>query len=83
MRAFEARKVDELGRVVLPIELRKSLNINAGNSLDLFVNDSQQIILVKSVPNCKICGETEDLKETANKQVFICSGCLAALPAIS
>ena len=41
------RKVDELGRIVLPIELRRSLNIDVKDSLEIFVGDDGKIILQK------------------------------------
>ncbi|KGA83663.1 AbrB family transcriptional regulator [Lysinibacillus fusiformis] len=52
------RKVDELGRVVLPIELRKTLGIKEKDPIEIFV-DGEKIILKKYVPNmsCAITGE--------------------------
>ena len=51
------RKVDELGRVVLPIELRRTLNIDIKDSLEIYVeNDS--IILRKYEPSCIFCGSS-------------------------
>lgn len=45
------RKVDELGRIVLPIELRRTLNIAVKDSLEIYV-DGPQIILKKYEPDC-------------------------------
>ena len=45
------RKVDELGRIVLPIELRRTLNINEKDSLEIFV-DNDKIVLQKYEPAC-------------------------------
>lgn len=53
------RKVDELGRIVLPIELRRNLNINERDSLEIFV-DSDRIILQKYEPACIFCGSADD-----------------------
>ncbi|GAA0439241.1 transition state genes transcriptional regulator AbrB [Lentibacillus halophilus] len=55
------RKVDELGRVVLPIELRRTLNINEKDPLEIFIDDDQ-VILKKYEPSttCQITGETSD-----------------------
>ena len=66
------RKVDELGRIVLPIELRRTLNIDIKDSLEIYVeNDS--IILKKYEPSCIFCGNSEDVKEFKGK--IICSTC--------
>ncbi|MDV2583264.1 AbrB/MazE/SpoVT family DNA-binding domain-containing protein [Alkalibacillus haloalkaliphilus] len=52
------RKVDELGRVVIPIELRRTLDINVKDALEIYVDDDQ-IVLQKYQPNmaCQITGE--------------------------
>ncbi|MFZ0446190.1 MAG: AbrB/MazE/SpoVT family DNA-binding domain-containing protein [Bacillus sp. (in: firmicutes)] len=55
------RKVDELGRVVIPIELRRTLGIAEKDSLEIYVDDDQ-IILKKFKPQmtCQITGEVSD-----------------------
>ena len=55
------RKVDELGRVVLPIELRRTLDIAEKDALEIYVDDDR-IILKKYKPNmtCAITGEVSD-----------------------
>ncbi|MGV3488427.1 MAG: AbrB/MazE/SpoVT family DNA-binding domain-containing protein [Tuberibacillus sp.] len=55
------RKVDELGRVVIPIELRRTLGINEKDSLEIYVDD-EKIILKKYKPSmtCQITGEISD-----------------------
>ena len=75
MRVIETRKVDSLGRVVLPIELRKEFDIDDRSAVDICVNDNQ-IILRKSEPNCKICRATENLKEVKGKNVVVCESCI-------
>lgn len=62
------RKVDELGRVVLPIELRRSLNINEKDSLEIFVDDNK-IILKKYEPADIFSGSMEDLIDYKGKRV--------------
>lgn len=52
------RPVDSLGRIVLPIELRRSLDIEEGDRLDIFVH-GDNIVLWKTVPNCAVCGTTD------------------------
>ncbi|KGX90096.1 transition state regulator Abh [Pontibacillus halophilus JSM 076056 = DSM 19796] len=55
------RKVDELGRVVIPIELRRTLGINEKDALEIYVDDDR-IVLKKYKPNmtCHITGEVSD-----------------------
>ena len=48
------RKVDELGRIVIPIELRRTLDIGIKDSLEIYVEDDQ-IILKKYLPPCAFC----------------------------
>lgn len=70
------RKLDELGRVVLPIELRRTLEINKRDGLGIFVeNDS--IILRKYEPGCMFCGSTNELTNFKGKNV--CKECLLAM----
>ncbi len=70
------RKVDELGRVVIPIELRNKFNINEKDELEIYV-DSSSIILKKYEPNCIFCGNTKNLIEYKGK--LICSKCAEKL----
>lgn len=70
------RKVDELGRVVLPIELRRTLDINLKDSLEIYV-DGEKIILKKYSPACIFCGEAEDIVYYKGKN--ICPICLNSL----
>ena len=55
------RKVDELGRVVIPIELRRTLDIAEKDALEIYVDD-ERIILKKYKPNmtCQVTGEVSD-----------------------
>ena len=54
------RKVDELGRIVLPIELRRTLDINKKDSIEIFV-EGNQVILKKYQPACVFCGNANDI----------------------
>lgn len=71
-----ARKVDELGRVVLPSEIRKSFGIREGDYLDISV-ESDRIILAKRQDSCVFCHSSEDLKEFRDRMV--CATCLGEL----
>lgn len=62
------RKVDELGRVVLPIELRKTLHIDVKDPMEIFV-DENSIILKKYEPSDIFTGEMEDLVEYKGKKI--------------
>ena len=67
------RKVDELGRIVLPIELRRTLEIAEKDSLEIYV-DGHNIILKKYEPACIFCGNAKDVSLYKNKN--ICPDCL-------
>ena len=60
------RRVDELGRVVIPIEIRNQFNIVEKDPIEIYVDDSS-IILKKFEPNCVFCGSTENLVEYKDK----------------
>lgn len=70
------RKVDELGRIVLPKELRRTLGIEEKDPLEIFV-DGNFIMLQKHEPCCVFCGNSEGAVEFKGKSV--CSGCLKEL----
>lgn len=67
-----ARKVDDLGRIVLPSELRRLHEISAGDELDISV-DGDAIVLRKRTTGCVFCGATTDLASFREKPV--CAGC--------
>ena len=70
------RPVDPLGRVVIPIELRRTLGISTDDSLEVFVKDDY-IMLKKYEPTCIFCGSSEDVKDVKGK--MICSECIREL----
>jgi len=70
------RKVDELGRIVLPIELRRTLDIAEKDSLEIYVDDNR-IILKKYEPTCVFCGSSKDVLTFKGKN--ICPTCLNEL----
>ena len=70
------RKVDELGRIVLPIELRRTLDIAERDPLEIYV-DGSSIILNKYQPACIFCGDSRDIVSYKGKN--ICNVCLSDL----
>lgn len=70
------RRVDELGRIVIPIELRRTLNIAEKDALEIYV-DGEQIILKKYEPACIFCGDARDVTNYKGKN--ICKSCFEEL----
>ncbi len=70
------RPVDDLGRIVLPKELRTSMGIREGDRLEIMVT-GEHIVLAKAVPCCVICGSTADLIEVEGTSV--CRTCAVRL----
>jgi transcriptional pleiotropic regulator of transition state genes len=70
------RKVDELGRIVLPIELRRTLDIGEKDALEIYVEGSA-IVLRKYRPTCIFCDSARDISVFKGKN--ICPRCLREL----
>ena len=70
------RKVDELGRIVLPIELRRTLEIEEKDSLEIYV-DGSSIVLRKYQPACVFCDDATDVVNFRGK--IVCQNCLKEL----
>ncbi len=70
------RKVDELGRVVIPIELRRTLGIEEKDALEIYV-DSEKIILKKYEPACVFCGNASEVQHYRGK--LVCRECTIAM----
>ena len=73
------RKIDELGRIVLPIELRRKMGIAEKDSLEIYV-EGDTIILQKYEPACIFCGNADDIVYYNDKR--ICRECLEKLKAL-
>ena len=71
-----ARKVDDLGRIVLPVELRRLHGIKTGDALDIAV-DGDAIILRKVQNACVFCGSTDRLR--IHRDRAVCASCLSEL----
>ena len=70
------RNVDELGRIVVPKEIRKMMDIKCDDPVEIFV-DGDKIILQKFVPNCLFCGRADATETFYEKK--ICRACLDEL----
>lgn len=73
------RRVDELGRVVIPIEIRNQFNIIEKDPIEIYV-DGSSIILKKFEPNCIFCGNNQDLLSYHDK--LICTECADKIGAL-
>lgn len=67
------RKIDELGRFVIPMEMRNKLSISNNDSLEIYV-EGTSIILRKYQPDCVFCGSSKNVVEYKGKNV--CEKCL-------
>lgn len=70
------RKTDELGRIVLPMELRKTLGIDLKTPLEIYT-EGEMIILKVYEPACTFCGEAKDIINYKGKN--ICKKCMDEL----
>lgn len=72
------RKIDELGRIVLPAEIRQTMDIQSRDAVEIFI-DNERIILQKYIPACIFCNGADDVVMFKDKR--ICGSCLASLKA--
>ena len=72
------RKVDELGRIVLPIEMRRTLDIGDEDALEIFLEDNT-IVLKKYQPACIFCGNADNVQYFKGKR--ICAACAESIKA--
>lgn len=70
------RKVDILGRIVIPKELRDALDIEDKDPLEIFV-EGDRIILKKYNPSCIFCGSTNDI--VLFKEKLVCEDCIKSI----
>ena len=71
-----SRKVDDLGRIELPAELRRSFDIREGDHIDIAVEEDR-IVLSKKRSLCTFCGGGESLR--TYREHPVCAGCLTEL----
>ncbi|MBQ1545971.1 MAG: AbrB/MazE/SpoVT family DNA-binding domain-containing protein [Clostridia bacterium] len=65
-------KLDSLGRIVIPVRLRRSLDLNINDALEVYT-DGDEIILKKYIPVCVFCGSDDEL--TVYKNKCVCRNC--------
>ena len=70
------RRIDELGRIVLPIEIRKNLSLSSRDAVEIFVNEDT-IVLKKYQPACIFCEDAKDVITFHGKNV--CTTCAKRL----
>lgn len=70
------KKIDNLGRIVIPKEIRNTMNLNMNDSLEFFI-EGDYILLKKYDKNCIFCGNTENLLNFKDKN--ICKNCIKNL----
>ena len=70
------RKLDQLGRIVIPKELRTTLDLNETDPIEIFV-EGNDIILRKYQPACIFCNDATDIFQYGGKN--ICKECLAKI----
>ena len=74
------RRIDDLGRIVLPIELRRTLDIGERETMEIFVEGSS-VVLKKYRPTCIFCDSTRDIAIFRGKN--LCPKCLKDLTELS
>ncbi len=67
------RKIDDLGRIVIPFEMRKALKMEKGDMLEIYLED-ESLVMKKFVLSCIFCGETQGLRTYEGKK--ICTKCI-------
>lgn len=70
------RRIDDLGRIVIPMELRRTLGINVKDPIAIFV-EGDRIILQKHRDACVLCGSEEDVRSVRERPV--CAECIGAI----
>lgn len=74
-----ARPVDEFGRIVFPVEMRRSMGLNEGDPLEIFTDEEAKLIMLRKYQSqeCIFCQSVESLTYFQSK--FICKDCIIQL----
>lgn len=70
------KKIDEMGRIVIPKSVRQALSIETGDNLQFFI-DGDGIVMKRFSTSCVFCGSGDDLSELMGK--YVCKSCLSSL----
>ena len=71
-----SRPIDELGRIVIPKEIRNALDMHPKDEIEIYIEDGN-MIMKKAKPFCALCGSTDELSAFSEK--FICGECIQKL----
>ena len=71
-----SRPIDELGRIVIPKEIRNALDMRPKDEIEIYIEDGN-MIMKKAKPFCSLCAATEELHSFSGK--FICQDCIKKL----
>lgn len=74
------RNIDELGRIVIPKEIRKKMGIASNDPVEIYV-EGEKILLTKYHPACHFCGNTEGVGDFKDK--LVCRACINELSALA
>ena len=75
-KSVTTREIDSLGRIVIPVAVRRALRIQPKSLVDVYVEDGH-ISIYKHSPSCIFCSSEEDLRQVSGKPV--CKGCIAKI----
>lgn len=69
------RRVDDLGRIVIPKELRRTLGVKEGDTMEIFT-DGKGVVLQKYAPGCTLCGSVDRKLVSLYPQKLVCHECI-------
>ncbi len=73
------RNIDELGRIVVPKEIRRKLGIENNDPVEIYI-EGERILIMKYHPACHFCGKTEDIAEFKGK--LVCRECIDGMSSL-
>jgi len=74
--SITTREIDSLGRIVIPVEVRRALRIQPKSLVDVYIEDGH-ISIYKHSPSCIFCSSEEDLRQISGKPV--CKNCIGRI----
>ncbi len=72
-KSITTREIDSLGRIVIPVEIRRALKLDTNTAVDVYIEDGH-ISIYKHSYSCVLCGNEGDLKQIYGKMV--CKDCI-------